>query len=67
MIDVKEMLYQQARWQRSLARLSWEEKLRLAETLRRAAQLMGQARARRLEVQSSRRDDGFAEKSQERS
>lgn len=65
MIDVKEMLYRQARWQRSLARLSWEEKLRLAETLHRAAQLMAQARARRLEVQSSQRDKGFTEKSEE--
>ncbi len=65
MIDVKEMLYRQARWQRSLATLSWEEKLRLAETLRQAAQLMAQARARRLEVQSSRRDEGFTGKSRE--
>jgi len=54
MIEVKEMLYRQARWQRSLAKLSWEEKLRLAETLRRAAQVMAQARTRRREVQSSR-------------
>ncbi len=56
MIDVEEMLYRQAQWQRSLAKLSWEEKLRMAETLRRAALLMAQARARRREVQSSRRD-----------
>jgi hypothetical protein len=62
MIDIKEMLYRQAQWQRSLARLSWEEKLRLAETLHRAAQLMEQARTRRAEAQSRRRDEGFSEK-----
>ena len=64
MIDIKEMLYRQACWQRSLARLSWEEKLRMAETLRRAAESMAEARARRLEVQSRRRDQGLAEKPQ---
>ena len=65
MIDVKEMLYRQARWQRSLAKLSWEEKLHLAETLRRAAQSMAQARARRREVQSSQRDKGSSGESRE--
>lgn len=65
MIDVQEMLYRQARWQRSLAKLSWEEKLRLAETLHRAAQSMAQARARRREVQSSQRDKGSSGESPE--
>lgn len=65
MIDIKELLYRQERWQRSLAKLSWEEKLRMAETLRRGAQLMAEARARRAEAQSRRHDEGSTEKSQE--
>ena len=41
MIDVKTMFERQARWQHSRAKLSWTEKLRLAETLREAASGMG--------------------------
>ena len=65
MIDVQEMFERQARWQHSRARLSWEEKLRLAQTLHRAAQSMAQARARRREVQSSSRDEGSSGESRE--
>jgi hypothetical protein len=65
MIDIKELLYRQALWQRSLAKLSWEEKLRMAESVRHAAEAMAQARTRRLEEQSRRRAEGSAKKSQE--
>ena len=37
MFDVKTMLERQARWQQSRAKLSWTEKLRMAEILREAA------------------------------
>lgn len=37
MIGLKEMLERQSRWQRARARLSWSEKLRLADVLRAAA------------------------------
>lgn len=41
MDDVKALFERQARWQRSRARLSWTEKLRMAEILREAALAMG--------------------------
>ena len=41
MDDVKALFKRQARWQRSRARLSWTEKLRMAEILREAALAMG--------------------------
>jgi hypothetical protein len=41
MFDVKIMLERQARWQRSRAKLSWTEKLRMAEILRESALAMG--------------------------
>ena len=44
MIDVQEIFERQARWQRSRAKLSWAEKLRMAETLRLAALMMGRRR-----------------------
>ena len=44
MIDVQEIFERQARWQRSRAKLSWAEKLRMAETLRLAALVMGKRR-----------------------
>jgi len=37
MFDVDKMFERQARWQRSRAKLSWTEKLQLAERLREAA------------------------------
>lgn len=40
MFDVKTMLERQARWQQSRAKLSWTEKLRMAEILREAALAM---------------------------
>ncbi len=46
MIDLKELFERQARWQRARAKLSWAEKLRMAETLRSAAQMMARGRAR---------------------
>lgn len=61
MIDIRELLERQARWQQSRARLSWSEKLRLAETLRDAARAMGrERRGRGRSVVSSRenRDTG---------
>lgn len=44
MSETKDLLERQERWQRSRARLSWSEKLRLAETLRDAALAMGSER-----------------------
>ena len=44
MINVQEIFERQARWQRSRAKLSWAEKLRMAETLRLAALMMGKRR-----------------------
>jgi len=44
MFDVKKMLERQARWQHSRAKLSWTEKLRMAEILREAALAMGSSR-----------------------
>ena len=44
MFDVKIMLERQARWQRSRAKLSWTEKLRMAEILRESALAMGSSR-----------------------
>ena len=44
MFDVKKMLERQARWQQSRAKLSWTEKLRMAEILREAALAMGSSR-----------------------
>ena len=44
MINVQEIFERQARWQRSRAKLSWGEKLRMAETLRLAAMMMGKRR-----------------------
>ena len=41
MIDLKTMFERQARWQHSRAKLSWTEKLRMAEILREAALAMG--------------------------
>lgn len=41
MFDVKKMFERQARWQHSRAKLSWTEKLHIAETLRKAAIDMG--------------------------
>lgn len=41
MSEIKELLERQEQWQRSRARLSWSEKLRLAKTLRNAALAMG--------------------------
>ena len=41
MNDVKALFERQARWQRSRTRLSWTEKLRMAEILREAALAMG--------------------------
>jgi hypothetical protein len=41
MDDVKALFERQARWQRSRARLSWTEKLRMAEILRETALAMG--------------------------
>ncbi len=40
MDDVKALFERQTRWQRSRARLSWTEKLRMAEILREAALAM---------------------------
>ena len=44
MFDVKTMLERQARWQHSRAKLSWTEKLRMAEILRESALAMGASR-----------------------
>lgn len=44
MDDITDLLQRQERWQRSRARLSWSEKLRLAEMLRDAALAMRPAR-----------------------
>jgi len=44
MFDVKTMLERQARWQHSRAKLSWTEKLRMAEILRESALAMGSSR-----------------------
>jgi len=44
MFDVKTMLERQARWQQSRAKLSWTEKLRMAEILREAALAMRSSR-----------------------
>ena len=41
MFDVKTMFERQARWQHSRVKLSWTEKLRMAEILREAALAMG--------------------------
>lgn len=38
MIDVKQLLIRQAQWQQARARLSWEEKVRMAEAVREAVQ-----------------------------
>jgi len=49
MFDVKSMLKRQALWQHSRAKLSWTEKLRMAEILREAALVMGSSQ-RKLEL-----------------
>lgn len=41
MDNVKALFERQARWQRSRAKLSWTEKLRMAEILRDAALAIG--------------------------
>ncbi len=41
MFDVKKLFERQARWQHSRTKLSWTEKLRMAEILREAAVAMG--------------------------
>jgi len=41
MFDVKKIFERQANWQKSRAKLSWTEKLRLAEILQEAALAMG--------------------------
>jgi len=46
MFDVDTMFERQARWQRSRAKLSWTEKLRMAEILREAALAMGSSQRR---------------------
>ncbi len=61
MNDVKEMFERLARWQRSRAKLSWTEKLRMAETLRVAAEMMAKARTSAsfragVELESSRNE-----------
>jgi hypothetical protein len=54
MSDVLELLRRQAEWQKSRARLSWSEKLVLAETLRDAALAM---RFRKGAADEARRSD----------
>ena len=44
MTEIEQLLERQARWQESRAKLSWAEKLRLAETLREAALALGRGR-----------------------
>ena len=44
MTEIEQLLERQARWQASRAKLSWAEKLRLAETLREAAMALGRGR-----------------------
>ena len=54
MFDVAELFERQRQWQRSRARLSWSEKLALAEVLRDAALAFG---ARREDVKSRSASD----------
>ena len=55
MTEIDELLKRQARWQESRAKLSWAEKLRLAETLRDAA--LALSRGRRKQPQPRRAGD----------
>lgn len=43
MTDVVSILNRQSAWQKARAGLTWEEKLRLASSLRRAAEAMRQS------------------------
>ena len=47
MVNLKDLLERRSRWQRARAQLSWSEKLRLAEILRRAALTLGRQREER--------------------
>lgn len=44
MTEIEQLLERQAKWQKGRAKLSWAEKLRLAETLRDAALALGRTR-----------------------
>ncbi len=54
MVDIKDLLDRQSRWQRARAQLSWSEKLRLAEILRSAALIMGRRQGRRTRSSADR-------------
>ena len=58
MDDVKALFERQARWQRSRAKLSWTEKLRMAEILREAALAMGTSQ-RKPEIQADNETNGY--------
>ena len=60
MDELKVLFERQARWQRSRARLSWTEKLRMAEILREAALAMG-SRQRKSEMQAGHETEDFKE------
>ena len=59
MFDVKTMFERQARWQYSRAKLSWTEKLRMAEILREAALAMGSSRRKKTEIRTVMVDKNF--------
>ena len=44
MTEIEQLLERQARWQESRAKLSWAEKVRLAEILREAAIALSRGR-----------------------
>jgi hypothetical protein len=57
MDDVKALFERQARWQRSRARLSWTEKLRMAEILREAALAMGSSQKKSVMIGDNEKKD----------
>jgi AAA+ ATPase superfamily predicted ATPase len=60
MDDLKTLFERQARWQLSRAKLSWTEKLRMAEILREAALAMGSSQ-RKPEIPAGSEIKGFKE------
>jgi len=61
MDDVKSLFERQTKWQQTRARLSWTEKLHMAEILREAALAMGSSN-RQSKMQSDNEVGGFKEK-----
>lgn len=60
MDNVKSLFERQAKWQRTRAKLSWTEKLRMAEILRETALAMGSSK-RKSKIQADNETRGCKE------